>query len=67
LRITGLDQIPLAEAFGLKNGDIVQAVNGQQLTSKQKAFQILQKAKTQSKVNIRILRDGKSKDLSFNL
>ncbi len=67
LRITGLDQIPLAEAFGFKNGDIVQAVNGQQLTSKQKAFQVLQKAKTQSKVNIRILRDGKSKELSFNL
>jgi type II secretion system protein C len=64
LRITGLDKIPLAEAFGFKNGDIVQAVNGQQLTSKQKAFQVLQKAKTQSKVNIRILRDGKSKDLS---
>ena len=67
LRITGLDKIPLAEAFGFKNGDIVQVVNGQQLTSKQKAFQILQKARTQSKVNIRILRDGKSKDLSFNL
>jgi type II secretion system protein C len=67
LRITGLDQIPLAQVFGFKNGDIVQSVNGQQLTSKQKAFQILQKAKTQSKVNIRILRDGKSKDLSFDL
>lgn len=67
LRITGLDQIPLAGMFGFKNGDVVQAVNGQQLTSKQKAFQVLQKAKTQSKVNIRILRDGKSKDLSFDL
>ncbi len=67
LRITGLDQIPLAGMFGFKNGDVVQAVNGQQLTSKQKAFQILQKAKTQSKVSIRILRDGKSKDLSFDL
>ena len=67
LRITGLDQIPLAELFGFKNGDIVQSVNGQQLTSKQKAFQVLQKAKTQSKVNIRLLRDGKSKDLSFDL
>ncbi len=67
LRITGLDKIPLAETFGFKDGDVVQVVNGQQLTSKQKAFQVLQKAKTQSKVNIRILRDGKSKDLSFNL
>jgi type II secretion system protein C len=67
LRITGLDKIPLAEAFGFKNGDVVQTVNGQQLTSKQKAFQVLQKARTQSKVNIRLLRDGKSKELSFDL
>jgi type II secretion system protein C len=67
LRITGLDKIPLAGVFGFKDGDIVQVVNGQQLTSKQKAFQVLQKARTQPKVNIRILRDGKSKDLSFNL
>jgi len=67
LRITGLDKIPLAEVFGFKDGDVVQVVNGQQLTSKQKAFQVLQKARTQSKVNIRILRDGKSKDLSFHL
>jgi len=67
LRITGLDQIPLAGMFGFKNGDVVQAVNGQQLTSKQKAFQVLQKARTQPRINIRILRDGQSKDLSFDL
>ncbi len=67
LRITGLDKIPLAGVLGFKNGDIVQAVNGQQLTSKQKAFQVLQKARTQSKVSIRILRDGKNKELSFDL
>jgi general secretion pathway protein C len=67
LRITGLDKIPMAQALGLKNGDIVQSVNGQPLTSKQKAFQVLMKAKTQSKVSIQLLRDGKSKDLSFDL
>ena len=67
LRITGLENIPLAEMFGLKNGDIVQSINGQELTSKQKAFQVLQKAKTQSKVNLQLLRDGKSKFLSFDL
>jgi type II secretion system protein C len=67
LRITGLDKIPMAETLGFKDGDIVQSVNGQPLTSKQKAFQVLMKAKTQSKVNIQLLRDGKSKDLSFDL
>lgn len=67
LRISGLDKIPMAEMFGLRDGDIIRSVNGQQLTSKQKAFQVLMKAKTQSKVDIQLLRNGKSKDLSLGL
>lgn len=67
LRITGLEKVPLAEMFGLRNGDVIRTINGQQLTSKQKAFQVLMKAKTQSKVDIQLLRDGKSKDLSFEI
>jgi type II secretion system protein C len=66
LRITGLDKIPMAEAVGLKDGDVIQTINGQQLTSKQKAFQVLMKARTQSKVDIQLLRNGKSKNLSFD-
>jgi len=67
LKITGLENIPMATVFGLKDGDIVQTVNGQQLTSKQKAFQVLMKAKTQSRIDIQLLRDGKTKNLSFDL
>ena len=67
LKITGLENFPMAQALGLQNGDIVQSVNGQQLTSKQKAFQVLMKARTQSKIDFQLLRDGKSKNLSFNL
>ena len=67
LRITGLDKIPMAELFGLRDGDVIRKINGQQLTSKQKAFQVLMKARTQSKVDIELLRNGKSKDLSFGL
>lgn len=67
LKITGLENFPMAQALGLQNGDVVQSVNGQQLTSKQKAFQVLMKARTQSKINFQLLRDGKSKNLSFNL
>ena len=67
LKITGLENFPMAQTLGLQNGDIVQSVNGQQLTSKQKAFQVLMKARTQSKINFQLLRDGKSKNLSFNL
>ena len=67
LKISDLDNIPMAQMLGFKNGDIVQSVNGQQLTSKQKAFQVLMKARTQPRLDIRLLREGKSKDLSFNL
>ncbi len=67
LRITGLDQTPLTATFGLRNGDIVRNVNGQDLTSKQKAFQVLKKARTQSKLDIELLRGGKTKNLSFDL
>ncbi len=67
LKISGLEDNSLTGLLGLKNGDVVQTVNGQTLTSKQKAFQVLQKAKTQSKLQLQLLRDGKAKDLSFDL
>jgi type II secretory pathway component PulC len=67
LTISGLEKIPMAERFGLQNGDVVQSINGQQLTSKQKAFQVLMKARTQSKVDIQLLRNGQRKGLSFDL
>jgi type II secretion system protein C len=67
LRISGLEKVPLAEMFGFKNGDIIQSINGQQLISKQKAFQVLMKARTQSRVDVQLLRNGKNKDLSFEI
>jgi len=67
LMLSGLEGVPLAEKVGLKNGDVIQAINGQNLTSKQKAFQVFMKAKTQPRVDIQLLRDGKSKDLSLKL
>lgn len=66
LKITGLENIPAAKKFGLKNGDIIREVNGQQLTDKQKAFQVFKKAKTQPTMNIELLRDGEMKELSFD-
>lgn len=67
LKISGLEQSPLAAIVGLRNGDIVQAVNGQSLDSKQKAFQVLKKARSQSKISMQLLRNGKPKDLSLDL
>jgi general secretion pathway protein C len=67
LRITGLENIKAAKNLGLKNGDVVRLVNGHQLTSKQKAYQIFKKARSQAVINVELLRDEKIKKLSFDL
>lgn len=67
LKISNLDTIPMAKAFGLKEGDIIRRVNGHRLTSKQKAFQVFKKARSEATVNMDLLSDGETKKLSLTL
>lgn len=67
LRITGLENIPMAKILGLKDGDVIRVVNGHQLTSKQKALQVFKKARSQATMSIEILRGDETKELSFDL
>ncbi len=67
LSITGLDDLSMAGYFGLKNGDVIQTINGQMLTDKQKAFQVLKKARSQSSLNFQLLRNQHKMDLSFEI
>ena len=67
LRITGLEEIEHMEDIGLENGDIIRTVNGHLLTSKQEAYQISKKARTQAVVSIELMRDNKTKTFSFHL
>jgi type II secretory pathway component PulC len=66
LRIMDLENVEEAKELGLKNGDIIRAVNGHRLTSKQKAHQIFKKAMSQAAINLELLRDDESKKLSFD-
>ncbi len=67
LKITGIENIPAAKYIGLKNGDIVRFVNGQQLTGLQRAFQVFRKARSLPTMDIELLRNGQIKELSFDL
>ena len=67
LRVTGLEDIQGAEDLGLKNGDVIRAVNGQRLDSKQKAYQISRKVRSQTAMNIELMRDNNIKEFSFSL
>jgi len=65
LRITGLEGLSMAKYAGLANGDIIQTINGQSITDKRKAFQVLQKARALSSSDIEILSGTQKKTLSF--
>jgi len=70
LEITGLENMMVAnfaKRIGLKDGDIVSAVNGHRLTSKQRAYQILKKARHQKRLSLDLIRDNKPKSISFAL
>ncbi|MBN1803776.1 MAG: hypothetical protein JW837_00870 [Sedimentisphaerales bacterium] len=67
LKVTNLDKIPVAKSFGLEEGDIIRQVNGHRLTSKQQAFQVFKKAKSQAAVSFELLSNGQTRKLLFNL
>jgi len=67
LKVSELGNPDLAASFGLRDGDIIRTINGHRLTSKQKAFQVLMKARSAPRVDVELLRAGKSKTLSFIL
>ena len=67
LCITGLDDLNMSGNFGFENGDVIQTINGQMLTNKQQAFQVLKKAQSQSSLNFQLLRNQHKLDLSFEI
>ncbi len=67
LSIKDIGNSAIAAGLGLKDGDIIQAVNDQKLTSVQKAYQVLKKARSQSTITVNLSRDGKPETLSFPL
>ncbi|MFA5240243.1 MAG: type II secretion system protein N [Phycisphaerae bacterium] len=67
LKITAIENIKEAKELGLKNGDVIRTVNGHRLTSKQKAHQIFKKTSSQKAINLELLRNGETENLSFDL
>jgi general secretion pathway protein C len=53
--------------IGLKNGDVIQKINGYEMNSPDKALEIYQKLKDASSVSIEFQRRGKSKHFNYNI
>lgn len=67
LRITGLEGSSMARYVGLENGDVIQVINGQRVTDRRKAFQVLRKARALSSLDTQLLRGNEKKTLSFRI
>ena len=67
VRITGLEGLSMARFVGFENGDVIQNINGSTVTNRRKAFQILRKARSQSSIDIQLLRNQQEKKLSFGI
>jgi len=67
LELKNLPDVGLASLVGLKDGDIIQTVNGQKMTGHGKAFQVWKKARGKSSINMEILRGGEKRALTFEL
>jgi len=67
IRLAGLERVRVARFLGLQDGDVLQEVNGQRLTSMQKALQVMRKARVQREMRISLLRDGEVKNLRYGL
>lgn len=67
LRITGLEGLSMAKYVGLQNGDVIQAINGQNITDERKAFQVLRKARALSAADIQLARGKEETILSFRI
>ena len=69
MKISGLsdDVAAMASLANLQNGDVIQNINGQDLTSPQKTFQVLQKAQSQSALDVQVLRGDAVIPLHFSM
>ena len=67
LRITNLEGLNIASYIGLRNGDVVQDLNGQTITNRRKAFQVLRRAQTLPSSDIEFLRGAEKKTLSLKM
>jgi type II secretion system protein C len=62
-----LSDVPMAVKMGLEDGDIVQAINGVNIDSEGKIFEIVNRFRNLSTFQVKILRKGKPMMITYQL
>lgn len=67
VKLNGIPKGSLIECAGMRNGDIIRVVNGQTLSTPQRAIQTMRKARRLPKINIELLRQKRSVSMSYDI
>lgn len=67
VRLSGIRSDSLFNMLGLKNGDVLQSVNGMQLNDPEKALTALSKLRSAGKLNFQVDRGGSSKSIDVTV
>ena len=62
-----IGKLPLAGKLGLKDGDVVQSVNGVAIDSEEKIFEVAQKFQNSKTFRFGILRGGRTHTITYSL
>lgn len=62
-----ISTLPMADKFGLQDGDELQQVNGVKIDSQEKIIEVLNKFKDVNTFRLKINRGGKAENLTFKL
>lgn len=64
---SNLESIPLASKLDVRNGDVLQSVNGEPIDSEAKVMELVNKYRDSNMVRVGILRDGKPVTVTYRL
>lgn len=62
-----IGKVPLAQKYGFKDGDIIQMINGQRISSVENAIEVVNRFQTAPTFWVSILRDGRPQMLVFRV
>jgi general secretion pathway protein C len=66
-RLFAIRQGSLFDQIGLKNGDVIQQINGADLSDPAKALALFQQLRNERDINVQILRNKETKTLSYQM
>lgn len=67
LTMDDIESLPLAQQFGVRNGDVLQSINNEEITSPDQIIDIFMRYQSASSFRVGILRDGRPMVMNFQV